>query len=61
MQSLLAIILIGSLLCFSRAIADQGSALEYSLTIGFETSEIDYLSFGDDPQVDKLINEADLN
>ena len=57
MQSLLAIILIGSLLCFSRAIADQGSALEYSLTIGFETSEIDNLSLGDDPQVDKLINE----
>ena len=57
MQSLLVIILIGSLLCFSRAIADQGSALEYSLTIGFETSEIDNLSLGDDPQVDKLINE----
>jgi hypothetical protein len=57
MQSLLAIILIGSLLCFSRAIADQGSALEYSLTIGFETSEIDNLSLGDDPQVDKLTEE----
>ena len=57
MQRLLAIILIGSLLCFSRAIADQGSALEYSLTIGFETREIDNLSLGDDPGVDKLIDE----
>ena len=57
MRSLLAIILIGSLLCFSRAIADQGSALDYSLTIGFETSEIDNLSLGDDSRVDKLSKE----
>ena len=57
MQSLLGIILIGSLLCFSRAIADQGSALDYSLTIGLETSEIDNLSLGDDSRVDKLSEE----
>jgi hypothetical protein len=37
--------------------ADDKSALDYSFTISLEISEIDNLSLGDDPQVDKLTVE----
>ena len=54
MRNLLVIILIGSLTGLSSAMADENSALEYSFKIGLENSEIDNLSLGDDPRVDKL-------
>ena len=37
--------------------ADENSALDYAFTISLEISEIDNLSLGDDPLVDKLIEE----
>ena len=37
--------------------ADENSALDYAFTISLEISEIDNLSLGDDPLVDKLVEE----
>jgi hypothetical protein len=57
MRNLLAIILIGSLPGISPAMADENSALDYAFTISLENSEIDNLSLGDDPRVDKLTKD----
>ena len=57
MRNLLVIILIGSLSGISPAMADENSALDYAFTVSLENSEIDNLSLGDDPRVDKLTEE----
>jgi len=57
MRNFFAIILIGSLPGILPAMADENSALDYAFTISLEISEIDNLSLGDDPLVDKLIEE----
>jgi hypothetical protein len=57
MRNLLVIIFLGSLIGFSPAMADENSALDYAFTISLEKSEIDNLSLGDDPRVDKLVEE----
>ena len=57
MRNLLGIIFFGSLIGFTAAMADENSPFDYSLTIGLENSEIDNLSLGDDPRVDKLTTQ----
>ena len=57
MRNFFAIILIGSLPGILPAMADENSALDYAFTISLDISEIDNLSLGDDPLVDKLIEE----
>lgn len=54
MRNLLVTIFFGSLIGFSPAMADENSSFDYSLAISLENSEIDNLSLGDDPRVDKL-------
>ncbi len=57
MRNFFAIILIGSLPGILPAMADEYSALDYAFTISLDISEINNLSLGDDPLVDKLIEE----
>jgi len=57
MRNFFAIILIGSLPGILPAMADENSALDYLFTINLDISEIDNLSLGDDPLVDKLTEE----
>ena len=57
MRNLLAIVLICSLPGILPAMADVNSALDYAFTISLENIEIDNLSLGDDPPVDKLTEE----
>jgi len=57
MRNFFAIILIGGLPGILPAMADENSALDYAFTISLDISEIDNLSLGDDPLVDKLIEE----
>jgi len=57
MRNFLAIILIGNLPGILPAMADEKSALDYSFTLNLEVSEIDNLSLGDGPLVDKLTEQ----
>jgi hypothetical protein len=57
MRNPLVIILLGCLPGASPVMADENSALDYAFTISLETSEIDNLSLGDDPRVEKLKEE----
>jgi len=57
MRNLLVVIFIGTLAMLSSAMAAENSSLDYSFTLTLENNEIDNLSLGDDPDVDKLTNE----
>jgi len=57
MRNFFAIILIGSLPGILPAMADENSALDYAFTINLDISEINNLSLGDDPLVEKLTEE----
>ena len=57
MCNLLIVIFIGTLAMLSSAMAAENSSLDYSFTLTLENDEIDNLSLGDDPDVDKLTTE----
>ena len=57
MRNLLVVIFIGALAMLSSTMAAENSSLDYSFTLTLENSEIDNLSLGDDPDVDKLTTE----
>ncbi|MBT8438022.1 MAG: hypothetical protein KJP11_11655, partial [Gammaproteobacteria bacterium] len=57
MRNLLFVIHIASLLSLSVASADEHSLLETDFALSLERNELDNLSLGDDPDLDRLVNE----
>ncbi len=57
MRNLLVIISIGSLFILSPACADDNFPLEYEFALDLEANELDNLSLGDDPALDRLVEE----
>jgi len=57
MRNLLVIISVGSLIILSPVCAEDNSFLDYEFALSLEANELDNLSLGDDPDLDRLVEE----